>query len=255
MSLPERLPDHFIKAVSVNHNTSAFLELMARSLSARHPREAGLNISLTIYDNASQDDLTELQAYAESQDIPIIQSGFTTDTENNSHGEVLRGFVLENPDPTHYLFLDSDICFVDDLTLNAMLVELETTPDAFGIGPRMSWDGINEIPEENWKGNPDIYDARLHPCCALVKNTPLFRNVVEEIGLSCVKYLWADAEEYLDTFKLMTKTMKTHGLKHIISSKMVLHFFNVSYIWEPTKHWNEAKAKQRDVLLAQFRSA
>jgi hypothetical protein len=230
------------------------MELMTRSLFARHPQDSGLRFSLQIFDNASQDDMTDLESFAESEGIPITQSGFTTETRHNSHGEVLRRFVLENPEATHYLFLDSDVCFLEDLTLNSMLVELENTPNAFGIGARMSWDGIEEIPEDNWKANPDIYHARLHPCCALVKNTPVFRNVVEEIGLSYVKYLWAETEEYLDTFKLMTKVMKTHGLKHILSSKMVLHFFCVSYYWEPTQHWNEVKAERRDQLLEQYRN-
>ena len=255
MTLPRRLPHHSIKAVTVNHNTSAYLELMVRSLFARHPHGSGLSFSLSIYDNNSQDDLTDLKVYTESQGIPIIQSGFTTETQNNSHGEVLRQFVMENPDPTHYLFLDSDVCFLDDLTLHTMLIELENAPDAFGIGPRMSWDGIDEIPQSAMDDNPDIRDARLHPCCALVKNTSLFRMVVEEIGLSSAKYLWANAEEILDTFKLMTRVMKTHGLRHTISSKMILHFFCVSYVWEPTEHWNEAKAKRRDALLAQFRNS
>lgn len=244
MAALEILPNHLIKAVTVNHNTSAYMELMVRSLFTRHPQDSGLRFLLYIYDNASKDEMTELETYAESQRVPIIQSGFTTETEHNTHGEVLRRFVLENPEGTYYLFLDSDVCFLEDLTLNSMLIELEHTTNAFGIGPRMSWDGIEEIPENNWKTNPDIYDARLHPCCALVKNTPLFRNVVEKIGLSCVKYLWAEAEEYLNTLKLMTKVMKTHGLEHIISSKMVMHFFSVSYFWEPTQHWNEAKAKK-----------
>ena len=229
------------------------MELMARSLFARHPQDSGLNNSLYIFDNASKDDMADLESFAEYKRIPIVQSGFTTETKHNSHGEVLRRFVLENPDATHYLFLDSDVCFLEDLTLNSMLVELENTPNAFGIGARMSWDGDKEIPEDNWKANPDIYQDRLHPCCALVKNTPVFRKVVEEVGLSCVNYLWADAEEYLDTFKLMTKVMKTHGLKHIISTKMVMHFFNVSYVWEPTEHLLEAKAERRDQLLKQFR--
>ncbi len=77
--------------------------------------------------------------------------------------------------------------------------------------------------------------------------------MVKEIGLSCVKYLWAEGEEHFDTFKLMTKVMKTHGSKHIISSKMVLHFFCVSYVWEPTQHWNEAKDQRRDELIKEFR--
>ena len=148
MAALETLPNHLIKAVAVNHNTSAYMELMARSLFSRHPQDSGLRLALHIYDNASQDDLTDLETYAESQRIPIIQSGFTTETKHNSHGEVLRRFVLENPEATHYLFLDSDVYFLEDLTLNSMLAELEQTSNVFGIGPRMSWDGIEEIPEE-----------------------------------------------------------------------------------------------------------
>ncbi len=242
---------HKIEAVSVNHNTSRYMELMLRSLFAHHP--AGLNLSLTVFDNASTDDTSELIAYTESQGIPFVQSGFSTETENNSHGEILSKFVLEHPDCTHYLFLDTDVCFLDDNTIGTMLDELEESVNAFGIGPRMSWDGEEEIPEAVRKANPDICDARLHPCCALIKNTSLFRSIVKEIGLSSLKYLWAAGDEIVDTFKLMTKVMKTHGLGHVISTKMVLHFFCVSYIWEPTKHWNEAKAKRRDELLSKYR--
>jgi hypothetical protein len=241
-----------INAVTVNHNTSLYLELMLRSLFNRHP--SGLNLNLTIYDNDSTDDMTGVKEYASRKGIPIKQSGFNTETENNSHGEVLRRFALDNPDCTHYLFLDSDVCFLEDQTLNVMLDELENNSDAFGISPRMSWNGVEEMPKQVIEDNSDIYHARLHPCCALVKNTQLFRNVVEEIGFSCVKYLWADGDEYFDTFKLMTRVMKTHGLKHIMSSKMVLHFFCVSYVWEPTQGWNESKAGQRDALLMVFRA-
>jgi hypothetical protein len=227
------------------------MELMLRSLLTKHP--SSLDLSVTVFDNASQDDMTELKAYTASEQIPIVQSGFTTKTENNSHGEVLSRFVLGHHDCTHYLFLDADVCFMENNTLNVMLDELEEKVDVFGIGPRMSWDGINEIPKEVSETNPDIYKARLHPCCALVKNTALFRDVVAEIGLSCVKYLWVNGEEYLDTFKLMTKVMRTHCLRHIISSKMVLHFFCISYVWEPTRHWSEMKVRRRDALLSELR--
>lgn len=242
---------HKIEAVTVNHNTSRYMELMLRSLFTHHP--AGLNLSLTVFDNASTDETSELIAYTESQGIPFIQSGFSTATKNNSHGEILSKFVLEYPDCTHYLFLDTDVCFLEGNTIDALLKELEEREDAFGIGPRMSWDGAEEIPQEARKDNPDICDARLHPCCALIKNTPLFRRIVKEVGLSSANYLWAEREEIFDTFKLMTKVMKTHGLKHVISSQMVLHFFCVSYVWEPTRHWNEAKAKRRDELLSKYR--
>ena len=241
-----------IEAVTVNHNTSQYCELMLRSLVAHHPHEQAL--SLTVFDNASTDDMSSLEAYAESQGIPILQSGFTTKTKNNSHGEILRRFVLEHPDCTHYLFLDTDVCFLEDNTIGHMRAELEAAPDAFGIGPRMSWDGVDEIAEEARSGNPDICDARLHPCCALVKNTALFRAVVDEVGLSSLAYFWAERDEYLDTFKLMTKVMRTHGLRHLMSTRMVLHFFCVSYSWEPTQQWAEAKAKRRDDLLSKYRN-
>src|SRR5262249_36208001 len=89
--------------------------------------------------------------------------------------------------------------------------------------------GVDEIPRERIAANPDLYMGRLHPCCALVRNTPTFRRVVEEIGLGCARLLRPDREEYADTFKLATRAMRTHGLRHVISSAMVVHFFNISY--------------------------
>lgn len=238
-----------IEAVTVNHNTSPYTELMLRSLFAMH---SNLNISLTIYDNASKDDMSGLRTYAESKGIPIIQSGFNTELPNNSHGAVLNKFVLEHPECTYYLFLDADVCFIENNTVNKMMEELEEKKNVFGIGPRLSWDGKKEMPENEY--TPDIYKNRLHPCCALIKNTELFRRVVKEIGLSYAKCFWENDEEYLDTFKLMTKVMKTHRLKHIISSKMVIHFFCVSYVWkDSSKQWEEAKANRRDKLLRKFR--
>jgi hypothetical protein len=225
------------------------MELMLRSLFARHTPD--LDLALTVFDNASEDDTTSLRAYAERMRVPIIPSGFTTHTLNNSHGEILRRFVLDQPHCTHYLFLDSDVCFVEENTIGRMLDELEAAPAAFGIGPRMSWDGIAELPEEP---RPNVYDTRLHPCCALVKNSALFRRVAVDIGLSCVKYVWADREEYLDTFQLMTRVMGTHGLGYIRSSAMILHFFCASYDWDPD-HFKQEKARRRDALLDELREA
>ena len=245
------LPPHQIEAISVNHNTSAYMELMLRSLFARHP--AGLNLSVTVLDNTSQDDMASLSAYAARKQVQLLPSGFTAATMNNSHGEVLRRFVLDRPSCTHYLFLDADVCFVEDRTLHTMLAELEQAPGAFGVGPRMSWDGVGEIPAAVRQANPDICDARLHPGCALVRNTPLFRRVVEEVGLSCVKYLWAEREEYLDTFKLMTMVMRTHGLVHMLSSKLILHFFCTSYDWDD-EATRQHKQRVRDKLLGELRA-
>ncbi|MEZ4833801.1 MAG: glycosyltransferase family A protein [Caldilineaceae bacterium] len=233
-----------IHAVIVNHNTSAYVELALRSLHKRHADD--LDLAITIVDNASTDDTSSLLAYADDRGIPVRQSGFTTDTASNSHGEVLRQFVLDHPDCDDYLFLDADICFLEDDTIHAMLAELTTAEDAFAVGVRQTWDGQDEIPADIHQA---IYYNRLHPCCALVRNTPLFRQVTDEIGFTGVKYCWVDGEKYLDTFELMTRVMKTHGLRHLISPKMVYHFFSVSY----DDRWMESKNQRRDALLASLR--
>src|SRR5829696_4381396 len=100
--------------------------------------------------------MPELKAFVQSRGLCIAQTGFTTNTKNNSHGEILRNFVLNHPNCTHYLFLDADICFLEDNTIGVLLQELEERDNAFGIGPRMSWDGIEEIPLDARKDNPDI---------------------------------------------------------------------------------------------------
>lgn len=241
-------PYPLIQAAVVNHNTSAYTELMLRSLFAMHPGASYL--SLRVFDNESTDDTSGLRAFAAQVGVPVLPSGFSLETEWNSHGDVLRTFVLENPHCDYYLFLDSDVVFVQPETIPGMLRELQSVPDAFGAGATQSWDGLQPIPGP--VDNPDVYAARLHPCCALVKNTPLFRTVVEEVGLFCAKLLWAEHEEYLDTFKLMTKVMKTHGLRHIITPQMVLHFFCTSYDWDP-EELKQIKMKKRDELLEKLR--
>ena len=240
-----------IEAVSVNHNTSAYMELMLRSFLAYSP--APLSYSLTLFDNASNDDTSALDALAHQHRVSLIQSGWGLETKGNSHGDILRQFVLTYPGCSHYLFLDADVVFLAPQTIQTMLVELEHDAMAFGIGARMSWDGVSEIPKAIRESNPDICDARLHPCCALVKNTPLFRTVVDVIGLACATLHGADRDEFLDTFKLMTRVMQTHGLRHTLSSMMVQHFFCVSYDWD-TAEVRLAKAQTRDRLLAKFRA-
>lgn len=236
----------YVQAVVVNHNTSKYTELMLRSLFAHHSNPP--DFAITILDNGSQDDTRALENYAGEKGAIFRPSGFELKTAFNSHGEILRRFVLGHADCVYYLFLDADTCFIEHDTLNTMIRELEQDPSAFGIAPRLSSNGETEIPVEHWQ---TVYDSRLHPCCALVKNTALFRRVVEEVGFSCVKYLWADHEEYFDTFQLMSRVMKTHDFRHIRSSKMVLHFFSVSYDWEPADAM-AFKARLRDRFLKEL---
>ena len=240
-----------IAAVLVNHNTSAFAELAIRSLFV-HNRD--LDVKLTVYDNGSTDDRVGLLAAADLYGAEVVQSGFPIGTPGNSHGEVLRKFVL---DPAHradqFLFLDADICFTHPGTISTLLDALTRQGDAFGVGPRMSWDGVTPMSPE-LAANPGIYLNRLHPCCALVSNTPTFRSVADHIGMSCAQLLYAEHDDFLDTFELMTRVMRTHQLQHVIvDDALIMHAFAVSYPDESSALIPQ-KEQRRDHWLALMRS-
>jgi hypothetical protein len=245
-----------IEGVVVNHNTSLFTELAVRSLLATHP--ADLDLGVTVLDNASDDDTSALRAYLDASGIPFLPSGFGLKSRDNTHGEVLRAFILSHPDTDYYLLLDADICFVQPNTLLTMQRELDADAGIFAVQARMSWDGVTEMPGSGWHigegssmyvrfslaGEP-ISDERLreagesigklqprcHPGCALVRNTPVFRRVVEHIGLSTA-WLFGDVQlqhGFYDTFALACHVMKTHEQRYILSSAVALHYFCVSY--------------------------
>lgn len=240
-----------IAAVSVNHNTSLYTELMLRSLYANHTELARLGLDLTVLDNESEDDTSSLRAFAAEVGVPVMPSGFTTRTTHNSHGEILRRFVLDRPDATHYLFLDADIVFHQPGTLDALVADLDASPnDVYAAAPRVGYaHNLQEIPDDERRSN--IYERRLHPLCALFRNTPVFRRVTEHVGFSCARYLWADRNQYLDTNELMTIVMRTHALRFLRSDVMVLHFFGVSYDLYGQEYLQN-KAKTRDRLLAEY---
>ncbi|MFN8375734.1 MAG: hypothetical protein U0694_23040 [Anaerolineae bacterium] len=267
-----------IQIIIVNHNTSLFTELALRSLLATH--SADLDLAITVMDNASNDDTADLRAFTVASGIPFVQSGFSPHTAVNTHGEVLRAFVLTHPDCDYYLLLDADICFLQPNTLHTMLTELQADDSVFAVQARMSWDGVNEMPGRGWHieagksmymsahlaGQPISADElahsataytgqllpRCHPGCALVKNTPTFRRVAEHIGFSPA---WLQGETqpasgFYDTFALCSAVMKTHEQRYILSSAMVLHFFCVSY--DPQgMDWKRRVCRER---LAQLRS-
>ncbi len=242
-----------IQAVTVNHNTSAYTELMLRSLYANHPN---LNINVTVMDNCSTDNMADLMAFVTTKQIPIMQSGYDmAEVKTNAHGEILAQFVLQHPECDYYLFLDPDVVFLSPDTIHMMRQALDNDPSAFGVGPLQSWEGKAEIPQDF---HAIIYEQRLHPCCALIRNTELFRHVVEIIGLTAVKYCWSkrdgefthDCDEYVDTFELMTRVMKTHGQKHLIVPPMILHFFSVSY--DP--RYKAEKDQHCQAILAEYRA-
>jgi hypothetical protein len=244
-----------IAAVTVNHNTSLYAELMLRSLFATHPPLEQMGLSLTVLDNASEDDTTALRAFAAEVGVPVVASGFTTHTKHNSHGEILRRFVLDHPEATHYLFLDTDAVFSQPSAIGTMADELDAAPDdVFAIGARIAspWE-----PDKDSVVKPEkiasLYEQRLHPFCALFRNTPLVRRATDELGFHCHRALWADREQYLDTCELFSVAMRTFGYRYIRSSALVCHFFAVSYDMYGQDRL-QTLAKQRDIMLAALRS-
>ena len=240
-----------IAAVLVNHNTSAYAELAIRSLFVQNP---DVELTLTVYDNASTDDRSGMLAAADRYHARVLSSGFSIGTPGNSHGEVLRQFTLDPATTTadQLLFLDADVCFTRSGTIATLLRSLTSDPDAFGAGPRMSWDGETSTPAR-LNENPAVYRDRLHPCCALITNTPTFRAVVEQVGLSCARMLYADHDDFLDTFELMTRVMRTHGLRHVIADDaLIMHAFAVSYPSDSDPLLPE-KEHRRDAWLTDMR--
>ncbi|HEX2033997.1 MAG TPA: hypothetical protein VHS99_07420 [Chloroflexota bacterium] len=124
--------------------------------------------------------------------------------------------------------------------------------EVYAVGARIAypWDPTEEIPPEKFA---NLYERRLHPFCALFRNTPLFRRVAEHIGFSCVRYLWAERDQYLDTCELLTVVMRTFGYRYLRSSAMVGHFFEVSYNMTGEAH-HRHHAAYRDVLLEALRT-
>ena len=124
-----------LNIVLVNNNTSIYAELAARSFFATHG--AREDVRFTIMDNSSQDGTEVLEAYARSVGIDFRQSGLVAaETKVNSHGEVLRQFVMENPECEYYLLLDADICFVKPDTVDTLIGEINEHDDVWAVQAR-----------------------------------------------------------------------------------------------------------------------
>lgn len=241
-----------ILGVTVTHDSSDFVELMLRTLFLTdNPRD--LNLTLTVLDNSSEDaQRTRLEEYLAPQGIAMKPTGFAHYIAAEQHGTALTNFVRTNPDCTHYLFLDADMWFVEAGTIATMLQELQAAPlNCFAMQARIYgyylgrvYEGRDGVPGTNyWEGKPaawpiefegrhytNRYASRLSPVCSLVANTPLFRRVVDAVGLSQAIRFGIGEVVYHDTFSLMTEVMATHGAEFLVSSKQVNHFTQTTYL-------------------------
>lgn len=239
-----------IYGVTVNHNTSHFVELMLRSLFYTDDLSS-LDFHMFVLDNNSDGKyIGQLKGYLAEHEIPLIQTGFDNSLAPEKHGAAFESFIEEYDDCTHYLFLDSDIWFLEQNTIPTMMNELlEAPPSTFAnqariygyyahriISGRDGKPGVGDVEHfPVWDASccDTTYTTRLvyrcNPACCLVSNKPVFRKVARVIGLGRAMVFEVGSARYHDTFSLMTHVMATHDLPFIVSSKRINHFTMTGY--------------------------
>jgi GT2 family glycosyltransferase len=233
-----------MEVVLVNHNTSSYAELALRSLFDLNDVSAW-GAHVTVLDNSSSDDTTALKAFLDQVGIEFSPSGFTTDETANTHGEILARFVLSSRPTDSFLFLDADVCFLEEATVDVMRSELAVNENIWAVQARLRWfvsealgiDPAATAPEyldhpHGMRGR--IFD-RPHPFCLLVRDGPVFRSIVEKVGLSCAwRYAASpDVGGWYDTFALAAAAMSTHGLRWVESAKGALHYAQAAERHDP----------------------
>ena len=245
-----------VDAIIVNHDTSMFSELALRSLVASTAAGSETcRLHITVVDNHSSDDglpslrgaIDELGATFELSRWPIATRTL------NTHGDVLRDFVLAHPEADHYLFVDCDIDFDTDAVTQTMLDELVADDSLWAIQARFSsveakygegssldiWAGRPiEVVAAEWSWDPDSrmpimgsIKPRCHPGATLVRNAPILRRVAEGIGFHCALTMSQDTglAGFYDTLGLASAVMTAASYRYTLSSAVVHHFFNASY--------------------------
>jgi hypothetical protein len=244
-----------VEAVVVNHNTSRFAELALRSLSWAATR-CGTDVRVTVADNHSADGTAELRAAVEECGAaweltrwPAGRQPLTT------HGDVLRDFVLARPDAEGFLFVESDVCFLDPSALRVMLGEL-AADGVWAVQARLLTDKIAgpatfrealhrkrrpieltaHLELETDDGTSATLDLRhsgrriprCHPGCALIRNSPAFQLAARHLGFSAC-WTWSNDVQLgglSDTLSLVSNVMRTHRCRHRISTASVVHFWH-----------------------------
>ena len=238
-----------VEAVIVNHNTSRFAELCMRSLLATNDLR-GLRV--TVADNHSSDEgAEELREAASDLGATFVRTRWpAADATTNTHGDVLRDFVLGRREADCYLFVDADIVFVEADTVATMLDELRASSDLWAVqaryvSPERRQPGASL---DMGAGDPQLVDAgfsgthwrwttlgsgqrRVHPGCTLIANSPPFLVAARDLGFGTFVGLSQDdrVAGYYDTMALATAVMRTHRLRYQLSTASVVHYFNVSY--------------------------
>lgn len=241
-----------VHAGIVNHNTSPFAELALRTLALTHrPRVESGALVVTVLDNHStDDDVAELRAAAQELGVAFQLTRWPAAAPGPiSHGDVLRDFVLAHEEATHFLFVDADVAFAEPDCVWSMLGEVARDSSVWAAQARFHpyeawrgegasldiwagkrhevWVGYNRPPRAPF---PGVHKPRLHPACALVANTPVFRRVAETVGLSAAALIARDEDVagITDTLGLASIVMATHELRYVLSKVAVCHYFGMT---------------------------
>jgi hypothetical protein len=250
-----------VQVLTVNHDTTSYLELMLRSLIVHHPDRSWM--SVLILDNDSED--LDSIGWAEQYGFTIERTGFSRQSRVNTHGEILRAAVLGHPNCDAYLFVDPDIYFLADNTLGAMATTLEASGGVFAVEATFEGEGTVSsieprhffVREQRRLHETDPWQPALEYClcvgdrvvpfCTLIRNDDLFRRAVELVGLSGAHHESLEGGMYWDTLGLLTQVMKTHNRRKAICEQAVVHFGSVSYCKD------KLKCVERDRMLAKYR--
>jgi hypothetical protein len=250
-----------VRAIIVNHNTSLFAELALRSLMWAHTADSNIDLILSVVDNHSTDaELDRLKGACAEHGAEFVLSRWPlADAKVNTHGDVLRDFVLRHDDAERFLFVDSDIDFEEAGAISTLAEDLDTDDELWAVQSRFRFSEMRDGPGGSldiWAGRPvalkvgsaierweDVnafegsIQRRCHPGATLCVNTPLFRRVAEVIGFSTAVRSSADFTHagFFDTLGLASAAMATHGKRYTLSRATVHHFFMASYDDQHTK--------------------
>jgi hypothetical protein len=249
-----------IEAVIINHNSSNYAEIALRALMADRD-DPSPAIHTTVMDNHSTDDTSALRAAVAEFGAAFVLSRWPAGgSDRNTHGDVLRDFVLGRPDASAFLFVESDICFVRPGTVATMHRELCSAPDIWAVqavlvsGSRPTAEQLRAVAVAQFRRKrrvrlraslhhvgvegPDLakdlgmhtatIQPRCHPGCALIRNSPAFQETARRIGFS-PSWSWS-ANRFVggfsDTLALASQVMATHSQRFAYSQASVVHFWH-----------------------------
>jgi hypothetical protein len=214
-------------------------------------------------DNHSTDEgLDDLRAATTKLAVIFEQTRWPiASASTNTHGDVLRDFVISRRDADYYLFVDSDIVFEEAGSVWTMLRELSTETRLWAVqarfrnleeerGPGSSldisagrgqrvWWRFEPVPPGRHKMKEELIlgedQARCHTACTLIANSVPFQSMCKLVGLSCLIMMTEDPERagLYDTLAMASLIMMTHGLTYALSETQVLHYFGMSYRDDP----------------------